>query len=69
MAADSISEVLRLRKELHHTKQQVMEHQEELEEKTNMYIKAIAVSQAPVSHSIGARPIQREAQQRQRVHH
>lgn len=38
------SEVLRLRKELIHQRNVAADLQEELEEKTNLYIKAIAVS-------------------------
>ena len=41
---DANSEVLRLRKELVHSKAQIGDLQEELEEKTNLYIKAISVS-------------------------
>ena len=37
-------ELMRLRKELVQTKAQVADLQEELEEKTNLYIKAISVS-------------------------
>ena len=37
-------EVLRLRKELVHAKTQITDLQEELEEKTRVYIKAISVS-------------------------
>jgi hypothetical protein len=43
MSKDS-GELMRLRKELVQTKAQVADLQEELEEKTNLYIKAISVS-------------------------
>lgn len=43
MKADA-SEVLRLRKELTHARNHAADLQEELEEKNNLYIKAIQVS-------------------------
>lgn len=47
---DANSEVLRLRKELVHSKTQIADLQEELEEKTNLYIKAISVSPDTVNN-------------------
>ena len=38
------SEILRLRKELVHARTQIADLQEEIEEKTNLYVKAISVS-------------------------
>ena len=38
------SEILRLRKELIHSRTQIADLQEELEEKTNLYMNAIRVS-------------------------
>jgi hypothetical protein len=53
MIHNSSSEVMRHRKELVHAKTQIQDLQEELEEKTNLYIKAISVSApAPSSNSL-----------------
>ena len=41
------SEILRLRKELVHQRTLAADLQEELEEKTNLYIRAISVSSVP----------------------
>ena len=43
VGGDASSEILRLRKELVHARTQIADLQEELEEKTNLYIKAISV--------------------------
>ena len=40
------SEVLKLKKELGHARAQIQDLQDELTEKTNLYIKAISVSKA-----------------------
>jgi hypothetical protein len=40
------SEVLKLKKELGHARAQIQDLQDELTEKTNLYIKAISVSNA-----------------------
>jgi hypothetical protein len=58
------SEILRLRKELVHARTQITDLQEELEEKTNLYIKAINVSLNECDRLlIGPRLVQREVEQ------
>jgi len=42
--ANETSEILRLRKELIHARTQIADLQEELEDKTNLYMNAIRVS-------------------------
>ncbi len=56
------SEVLKLKKELGHARAQIQDLQDELTEKTNLYIKAISVSlNYPfIPPFIGSRSISRE---------
>ena len=64
-------EILRLRKELVHAKTQITDLQEELQEKTTLYIQAINVSIKARQFSsltfAGQGPIQREIEQREGV--
>ena len=56
------SEVLKLKKELGHARAQIQDLQDELTEKTNLYIKAISVSLIYpfIPPFIGSRSISRE---------